>query len=319
MKKTLIALSALAAAGGAAFYTLNEFIYRALIHADYEIPKALGKKISESEAADYSAVYRSCKQWVDNYGYKKYNMLNCDGNWLTAYHLEPKKKSNVFVFGSHGYRSDGMGEWCYYAKHYVEDLGYNFFFVDHQGAGLSTGQYVGFSSFESRDSLQWLEFMNEKFGKDIQIFLHGISMGSATVMLMTGSDKLPDNVKFTIADCGFTSALDEFSFKLDNLGVPKKPLIPYMVKKNLRRAGYHFQNDTNALEAVSRAKIPMLFIHGDSDDFVPTYMVHQLYDNCSAPYKDKLIVEGADHAESYLIAPEKCQNKIKEFTEMFID
>jgi fermentation-respiration switch protein FrsA (DUF1100 family) len=59
----------------------------------------------------------------------------------------------------------------------------------------------------------------------------------------------------------------------------------------------------------------MLFVHGDKDDFVPTYMVHQLYDNCSAPYKDKLIVEGADHAESYLIAPEKYEKKIDELTD----
>lgn len=319
MKKSLIALGSIAAVGGAAFYGVNELIYRALIHADFQLPEALGKKISENEAKDYSEVSGSCKKWIEDYGYKKYNMLSCDGNWLTAYHLQPKEESNVYVFGSHGYKSEGMGEWCFYAKHYVEDLGFNFFFVDHVGSGASTGKYVGFGSFESRDCLQWLNFMNEKFGKDIQIFLHGISMGSATVMLMTGSDKLPDNVKFTIADCGFTSALDEFNYKLGNLGVPQKPLIPYIVKKNLHRAGYHFRDDTNALEAVSRAKIPMLFVHGDKDLFVPTYMVHQLYDNCSAPYKDKLLVEGADHAESYHIAPEKYQEKISKFIEMFID
>ena len=318
MKKTIIALGTLAGAGAAAFYAFNEWAYRALIHADFEIPKALGKKISQNEAADYSSVSDECKAWIENYGYDKYNLLNKDGNWLVGYHLKPKKKSKVFVFGSHGYRSEGKGEWCYYAKHYVEELGYNLFFVDHQGAGSSTGQYVGFGSFESRDCLDWLEFMNNTFGKDIKIILHGISMGSATVMLMTGSGKLPENVKFTIADCGYTSALDEFTYKLESLGVPKKPLIPYLSGKNLARAGYDFQKDTNALDAVTRAKVPMLFIHGDKDKFVPTYMVHQLYDNCGAPYKDKLIVEGADHAESYLIAPEKYESKINEFIEMFV-
>lgn len=318
MKKTLLTLGAVAAVGSAAFYAVNELVYRALIYADYEMPKSIDKKISQSEAADYSEASRQGKKWIKDYGYKKYNILNSDNNWLTAYLLEPKKKSNVYVFGSHGYRSDGMGEWCFYAKHYVEDLGYNFFFVDHQGAGESTGKYVGFSSFESRDALQWLDFMTEKFGKDIQIILHGISMGSATVMLMTGSEKLPSNVKFTIADCGFTSALDEFTYKLEALGVPRKPIIPYITQKNLRRAGYHFGKDTNALEAVSRAKAPILFIHGGSDKFVPTYMVHQLYDNCAAPYKDKLIVEGADHAESYLIDKEACESKINEFIGMFI-
>ncbi len=318
MKKSLVALGALGGVLAGAYYGFNEWVYRALIYADFQVPKSLSKKVSENESADYSEDSERCKKWLEDYGYKKYNMINADGNMLVAYHLQPKKKSNVYVFGSHGYRSDGKGEWCFFAKHYVEELGYNFFFVDHQGAGESTGQYVGFSSFESRDSLQWLEFMNKKFGSDIQIILHGISMGSATVMLMTGSKKLPDNVKFTIADCGFTSALDEFTYKLTNLGVPTKPIIPHIVNKNLRRAGYHFQHDTNALGAVQYAKVPMLFIHGDKDAFVPTYMVHQLYDNCGAPYKDKLIVEGADHAESYHLAPEKYEKKIDEFIEMFV-
>lgn len=318
MKKTIIALGALAGAGAAAFYAFNEWAYRALIHADFEIPESLGKKISENEAEDYSVLSDEGRKWMEDYGYKKYNMLNADGNWLTAYHLAPKKKSDVYIFGSHGYRSDGKGEWCFYARHYVEELGYNFFFVDHQGAGHSTGKYVGFGSFESRDCLQWLGFMNEKFGKDIKIILHGISMGSATVMLMTGSSKLPENVKFTVADCGYTSALDEFTYKLESLGVPKKPIIPYLSKKNLKRAGYDFGKDTNALEAVKYAKVPMLFIHGDKDKFVPTYMVHQLYDNCGAPYKDKLIVPGADHAESHQVDPAAYESKIDEFIEMFI-
>ena len=232
--------------------------------------------------------------------------------------MRPKKESNVYVFCSHGYRNKGKPEWCYYAKHYVEELGINMFFVDHQAAGESEGKYVGFSSFESRDSLQWLGYMNETFGSDIEIFLHGISMGSATVMLMTGSDKLPDNVRFTIADCGFTSALDEFTYKLENLGLPKKPIIPIMCRYNKMRAGYDFQKDTNALEAVGRAKIPMLFFHGGNDKFVPTYMVHLLYDACSAPYKDKLVVEGADHGESYIIDKEACEKKIDSFISRFI-
>ncbi len=318
MKKTLLALGALAGAGAAAFYGFGEWAYRVLIHSDYTVPEALSKSVSEMEAADYTAVSEEGKKWIENHGYEKYFIMNADNHLLTGYHLKPKKKSKVFVFASHGYRSDGMGEWCYYAKRYVEDLGFNLFFVDHQGSGFSGGDYVGFGSFESRDGLQWLEFLNETFGEDIKIILHGISMGSATVMLMTGSNKLPKNVKFTIADCGYTSAFDEFTYKLEALGVPKKPLIPYLSKKNLKRAGYDFDKDTNAYEAVFRAKIPMLFIHGGNDKFVPTYMVNQLFDNCSSPYKDKLIVEGADHAESYLINPEACNKKVDEFIKMFI-
>ncbi len=318
MKKSTLLLGALAA-GATTLAVANEWIYRALIYADFKIPQGLGKALSESKPIDgKEKIRRRNIVWLEEYGYERHHIVNADGNKLTAYLMRPKEKSNVYVFCSHGYRNKGKPEWCYYTKHYVEELGFNMFFVDHQAHGESEGKYVGFGSFESRDSLQWLEYMNDTFGSDIEIFLHGISMGSATVMLMTGSDKLPENVRFTIADCGFTSALDEFTYKLENLGLPKKPIIPIMCEYNKKRAGYDFGEDTNALEAVSRAKIPMLFFHGGSDKFVPTYMVNQLFDACSAPYKDKLIVPGADHAESYLIDKESCEKKINEFIEKFI-
>ena len=318
MKKSTLLLGTVVAGAGVAAVA-NELIYRALIYADFTVPKALGKALSESNPIDgKETIRRQNIEWLEDYGYERHFIVNADGNRLTGYLMRPEKESNVYVFCSHGYRNKGKPEWCYYAKHYVEELGINMFFVDHQGAGESEGKYVGFSSFESRDSLQWLEYMNETFGDGIEIFLHGISMGSATVMLMTGSDRLPENVRFTVADCGFTSALDEFTYKLENLGLPKYPIIPIVCEYNRRRAGYDFGKDTNALEAVGRAKIPMLFFHGGSDKFVPTYMVNQLFDACSAPYKDKLIVDGADHAESYLIDKESCEKKIDGFIGKFI-
>lgn len=318
MKKSTLLLGTLAA-GATTLAVANEWIYRALIYANFSVPKALGKALSESKPIDgKERIRRRNIVWLENYGYERHHIINADGYKLTGYLMRPKKESNVYVFCSHGYRNKGRPEWCYYTKYYVEELGFNMFFVDHQAHGESEGKYVGFGSFESRDALQWLGYMNETFGSDIEIFLHGISMGSATVMLMTGSDKLPENVRFTIADCGFTSALDEFTYKLENLGLPKNPIVPIMCEYNRRRAGYDFGKDTNALEAVGKAKIPMLFIHGSSDKFVPTYMVHQLFDACSAPYKDKLIVEGADHGESYLIDKEACESKMGEFIDKFL-
>lgn len=319
MKKSLLFLGGSLVMGTAAFVAANEWIYRALIYSDFKIPNGLGKAMSESKPIDgKERLYRRNLVDMENYGYEKHHIINADGSKLTGYLMRPKKESNVYVFCSHGYRNKGKPEWCYYFKHYVEELGINMFFVDHQAHGESQGKYVGFGSFESRDSLQWLKYMNETFGSDIEIFLHGISMGSATVMLMTGSDDLPENVRFTIADCGFTSALDEFTYKLENLGIPTKPLVPIMCEYNRRRAGYDFRKDTNALEAVSKAKIPMMFFHGGNDKFVPTYMVNLLYDACSAPYKDKLIIDGADHGESYIVDKEACEKKIDEFIKEYI-
>ncbi len=319
MKKAS-ALLALGAAVGAGIYKLHEGIFHALIEREFNIPPAIAKIITSDDGSsedEKKLVIQKNMQWLESYGYETYSMVNDRGQKLCAYLMRPVKESNVYVFGSHGYRSNGKGEWCHFAKHYVEESGYNLFFVDHQAAGESEGRYVGFSSHESKDALKWLDFMNKEFGSDIQIILHGISMGSATVMLMTGSDDLPENVKFTIADCGFTSAYDEFSCKLEALHMPEASLslVNYI---NRKKAGYDFKKDTNALEAVKKAKIPMLFVHGGKDDFVPTYMGYQLYDACASEYKDLLIVPDADHARSYWFGKKEYDEKIDEFIAEFI-
>ena len=309
-----------ALAGAGAFAITNEVLYRFLIHKEINVPKGFGKFMSGGKEApsNKDKLYRRNRLWLEEYGYERHYMTNERGHKLVAYHVKPKKASNVYIFGSHGYRNEGKREWSFFVRHYVEELGYNMFFVDHQCAGESDGKYIGFSSFESKDSMQWLYYMNDTFGKDIDIILHGISMGSTTVMLMTGNDALPENVWFTIADCGFTSALDEFKYKLKCWGVPEKPIVPIICATNKSRAGYDFQTDTNALEAVGKAKIPMLFFHGGDDKFVPTYMVHELFDACSAPYKDKLVVPGAGHGDSYHLDKEGYEKKIDEFIGKFI-
>lgn len=319
MKKLLFLGGVLAVAAGV-FAGANEMLYRSLIHKDFKMPEGFGKLMNggDEPAFDKIRIRTENMQLIEDLGYERHFMINDRGHKVVAYHIKPKKESNVYIFGSHGYRCEGKREWCYFAKHFVEELGYNMFFIDHQCAGESDGEYIGFSSFESVDAMKWLGYMNETFGKDIQIILHGMSMGSATVMLMSGNENLPDNVRFIIADCGFTSALDEFKYKLKCWGAPENPIVPIVCAMNKRRAGYDFQADTNALEAVSRARVPMLFIHGGDDKFVPTYMVNELFDACSAPYKDKLIVAGAGHAESYHLDKQGYEKKIDEFIEKFV-
>ena len=63
---------------------------------------------------------------------------------------------------------------------------------------------------------------------------------------------------------------------------------------------------------MKKATVPILFIHGDNDDFVPEYMCEKLYEaaNCK---KDKLIIHSAGHTESRYKEPEKYYNKIFDF------
>ncbi len=319
MKKSAFLLGAAAALGGAA-YGISDALFKALITREFKVPKAVSKFITEKEEGGENPIenkYKECMQYIKDYGLERYELISDRGQKLRGYLMRPEKPSDVYVFGSHGYRSDGKGEWCYFAKFYVEEMGYNFFFVDHQSHGESEGEYIGFASHEHKDCLKWLGFMNDTFGSDIKIILHGISMGSATVMLMTGNEDLPENVRCTVADCGYTSAMDEFRYKIDTLKLPFKPLIPVISAINHKRAGYDFQKDTDALSAVKNAKVPMLFIHGDKDLFVPTKMVYELYEACTSE-KELFVVSGADHAKSYHIDKEGYEARVKAMVEKYL-
>ncbi len=320
MKKAGILLGSVAALGGTAAYAVSNALFKALISRRFKVPKAVSGFITEKEEGNESPLenkYKECMKYIHDYGFERHEIISDRGQKLRGYLMKPAKPSDVYVFGSHGYRSDGKGEWCYFAKFYLEEMGYNLFFVDHQSHGESEGEYIGFASHEHKDCLKWLGYMNETFGSGIKIILHGISMGSATVMLMTGNANLPENVKFTVADCGYTSAMNEFDYKIDTLKLPFRPIIPIVKSINRSKAGYDFQKDTDALGAIKNARVPVLFIHGDKDLFVPTKMVYELYDACTSE-KELFVVEGADHAKSYHIDKEGYEARVKSFAEKYI-
>lgn len=256
--------------------------------------------------------------WFNEQKPINYEMIDSRGLRLKARMIPAEKESNVYVFCSHGYRSSGVGEFGIMTKFY-HDLGYNVFMVDHAAHGESDGKYIGFGYHEYKDCLEWLNWMLEKFGDDIQLILHGISMGCATVTMMSGDENLPKNVKFIVADCGYTSTKDEFNHDLKSLlHLYGAPIINSANFFNKAINGFDF-DDASPIKAVAKAKVPMLFIHGDSDTFVPTYMVHQLYAACTSEYKDLLLIKGAGHAESYRTDSASYEAKVKEFADKFID
>ena len=310
-----------ASACAAVSYAMGSFAFHQVIERDSTLFSKIAGKVTEkqqdeSAQSKFSPVAAESEEWFANQTVEDVTMINDRGQTLKGYYFPAEKKSNVFVFCSHGYRSSGKGEYGKFTKFY-HDMGINIFLVDHQSAGESEGKYIGFAYYEYQDGLKWLNYLTDRFGDDIQIFLHGISMGSATVMMMTGDIRLPKNVKFTIADCGYTTAWEEFAHNLDSWHVPKEPTLGIASMISRRKAGYGFK-EADAISRVKQARVPMLFIHGGSDTFVPTRMGYELYDACNASYKDLLIVDGAEHAESYKVNPEPYEEKVREFMDKFI-
>ena len=222
-----------------------------------------------------------------------------DGARLLGRVLVPEHPNGRTMLLCHGARSSGIGEYRFMAP-YLYKNGYTLVIPDHRGCGESDGKYMGYGTHESKDTFLWLRYAKERFPEN-SIFLLGISMGAATVLMM--SNHLEDAaVKGIIADCPYTSAWDEFSYQMHtSFHLPDFPILHICDLYCRALCGYAFKA-ASPLESVKCAKKPILFIHGSADDFVPTFMQDILFDACPTE-KEKLTVEGAVHARSYYTNP----------------
>jgi len=210
---------------------------------------------------------------------------------LHAYEIE--NNSEIWAIVIHGYSGQSK-DMTYYAQQYY-NKGYNVLVVDLRGHGQSQGDYIGMGWHDRLDIIDWANYLINK-NEDCKIILHGVSMGAATVMMATG-ENLPDNVKVAIEDCGYSSIWDEFEMQLKLLyNLPTFPVLNAASAICKIRAGYMLE-EGSCIEQVKKSKIPTLFIHGDQDTFVPFEMLDMVYEaaNCE---KEKLVIEGAAHAQS---------------------
>lgn len=252
--------------------------------------------------------------WLKQQHFETLEIRSHDRLRLRAKLLKADRDTNKVLIAVHGYRSYNLKEYAYYIKFY-HDLGFHILLPDNRAHGESEGTYIGFGWLDRLDCIQWIHKIKDYFQKDLQIVLHGISMGSATVLMASG-EKLPSDVKCIISDCGFTSVLDEFKHELKQKHLPASLILPTATLLSKKRIGYSFK-EASTIKQVEKSQTPTLFIHGDQDQFVPTYMVYDLYNACHAD-KDLLIVEGAGHAQSYLVNQKLCEKTIIEFMNQYV-
>lgn len=222
----------------------------------------------------------------------------------------PGREEGKVVICFHGYTSHGMSDYIALSDYYLKH-GYSMLLVDERAHGESEGEYIGFGCLDRLDALRWIDWIINKCGTDVQILLHGTSMGGSTVLMASGL-KLPAQVKGIISDCAFTSPKHVFTNVLHKMyHIPAFPMMQIVDYVNKKKAGYGL-DECNAAREVQKAEVPILFIHGDADTFVPCYMCDEIYENCASP-KKKLIVAGASHAESYYKDTQAYENALNEF------
>lgn len=236
--------------------------------------------------------------------------LKLHATYFPALDQSANKKKVVICF--HGYTSQGMSDYIGLSGYYLRK-GYAMLLPDARAHGESEGEYIGFGCLDRKDALVWISWVIQELGDDVEIALHGTSMGGATVLMASGLE-LPAQVRGIVSDCAFTSPKEVFTHVLHNMyHLPAFPAIPGADILNKRLAGYGM-DECNAKREVARAKVPILFIHGSADTFVPCSMCHEIYDHCRSP-KRKLIIEGAAHAESYYKDMETYEKALTEFAD----
>ena len=193
---------------------------------------------------------------------------------------------------------------------------YNVLIPDLRSHGLSEGNYIGMGWDDRLDIISWINYiLNEN--PNAEIVLHGVSMGATTV-LMTSGEAIPSNVKAIVADCGYTSVWDEFAYQLDDLfSLPEFPILNVSSIVAKIRAGY-FLGEASSIDQVKKSKTPILYIHGDQDDFVPYYMMEELY-NATSSEKEMLTIKDAEHAKASEVDPETYWTTVNNFINKYIN
>ncbi len=213
----------------------------------------------------------------------------------------------------HGYRSAPYVDFpVMYRRLHRE--GYNVLVISCRAACDSDGDKITFGVKERFDVEDWCKFVRERLGERQKIVLFGLSMGAATVMMASELPFVNDSVSGIIADCGYTSPKEEFHHVI-KWNYKLRPF-PFVNVANIVcriRAGWHF-DEASAERAVKNTRVPILFIHGSADEFVPMRFTLDNYEAC-ASRRELLIVDGAAHGFAFYASPDVYMAKMHEFIE----
>lgn len=261
--------------------------------------------------------YPELKPWLDS--------IKTEGAWSDTFAIMPdglrahavciksRKAEGRTAVVVHGYTNNSI-DMLHIARIYNKEMHYNVVLPDLHGHGLSQGDDIQMGWFDRLDVLKWIDLAPNMFSTvadSMRLVVHGISMGAATTMCVSG-EHTPDYVKCFVEDCGYTSAWDEFAHELrGRFSLPEFPLLYTASWLTQAKYGWSFK-EASPLKQVAKCKKPMFFIHGDKDTFVPTWMVYPLYEAKPQP-KQLWIAPGSEHAFAYRDHREEYIKKVEAF------
>ena len=253
--------------------------------------------------------------WLDENSEDRW-LQSHDGLKLHALYLPQQGEGHKYAVLCHGYGSipQTMGR---FASRFYE-MGYSILAPAARTHERSEGRYASMGWLERRDIVAWVDSLVEQ-DPQAEVVLFGISMGGATVMMTAGEADLSSNVKCVIEDCDYSSVWDEFAGQLKEMfGLPTFPVLDAASLVTQLRAGYGFQ-EASAVEQLKKTSLPMLFIHGEEDTFVPYAMLDVVYQACANPEKELLSIPSAEHGEASSVDPERYWSTVAAFLAKHMD
>ena len=214
-----------------------------------------------------------------------------------------------FAICAHGYHSSGFIDFSGGALYLIRK-GYNVLLIDQRAHGESEGKCLTFGVKESRDVADWARFVIDKYSAPV--FLFGISMGAVTVLLASALPELPDGVLGIVADCPFSSARDIIIRKTRSKGIRFPGFCYKMARLGARVYGGYDPAEADAVARAPLARVPVILMHGQSDDFVPYEMSQSIHDASGAPLH---AFPTADHGTAYVHETERYERIVDEFCE----
>ena len=269
-------------------------------------------KLPIPEGEEYAPYRQQMIDWINEIRAmprRSVEIRSHDGLRLTGYYYEYEKGAPIEIL-FHGYRgnaerdlSGGVAR-CF-------ALGHSVLIVDQRSAGRSEGRVISFGINESLDCLEWTKFVVESIDKDAKIVIGGISMGASTVLMASTYD-LPKNGVGVLADCGYTSAEEIIKLVMRKMKLSPGLFYPF-VKLGAKIFGHFDLEIHSAIGAMAQCKLPVIFLHGDADDFVPHSMSLENFEVCTSEKKRMVTIPGAAHGLAFPADQEKYLSELHDF------
>lgn len=297
-------------------FVCTEFFYESILNT--KVVRKYAKKMNLYDDTlinlfRHNEVYNGAMKWFVKQKTSDTVIKDAKGKDVHGHVIRNEAESHKWAICAHGHICTPSMQ-APFAQHFYEK-GYNVVCPSMRGHGDDTHRYCSMGWYDKDIVIAWINYIVEN-DPDSEIVLHGVSMGAATVMLVTG-EKIPSNVKCAVSDCGFSSCKEQFAHVMKTrMKIPFFPLYYTGAILSWLRGNFYF-SACMPVKAVASSETPTLFIHGTADDIVPYRMLDDVYNACSAE-KERLDIPDATHAVALSFDPELYFSVMDKFTENYI-